>query len=193
MKKMWMVAAIVCAALMVSCGGEKKAEKKDAVAADPVVAVAADPVVAVAADPVVAKAQEMAAKMKNVTSDAEARAVAAPYHSYYDSLSEANQEKFDKAYEAALEAPEAEVAEPVAATSGATTVAEPVEAEVSPAVKAKATEYANKMVAAIKAGDMEKAEKIDAEANAWFEKLSEVEQMQAGEIVAKIASEAGLE
>ena len=185
MKKMWMVAAIVCAALMVSCGGEKKAEKKDAVAADPVVAVAADPVVA--------KAQEMAAKMKNVTSDAEARAVAAPYHSYYDSLSEANQEKFDKAYEAALEAPEAEVAEPVAATSGATTVAEPVEAEVSPAVKAKATEYANKMVAAIKAVDLEKAEKIDAEANAWFEKLSEVEQMQAGEIVAKIASAAGLE
>ena len=49
------------------------------------------------------------------------------------------------------------------------------------------------MVAAIKAGDMEKAEKIDAEANAWFEKLSEVEQMQASEIVAKIASAAGLE
>ena len=193
-----MVAAIVCAALMVSCGGEKKA------------------------DPVVAKAQEMAAKMKNVTSEAEAMAVAAPYLKYYDSLSEADQEKFDKAVEAALkvaEAPEAEVAEPVAATSGATTVAEPVqaievaepvaepvqavevaepvaepvEAEVSPAVKAKATEYANKMVAAIKAGDMEKAEKIDAEANAWFEKLSEVEQMQAGEIVAKIASAAGLE
>ena len=173
-----MVAAIVCAALMVSCGGEKKGEKKAGAAN------------------IVAKAQEMAAKMKNVTSDAEARAVAAPYHSYYDSLSEADQEKFDKAYEAALEAaeaPEAEVAEPVAATSGATTVAEPVEAEVSPAVKAKATEYANQMVAAIKAGDMEKAEKIDAEANAWFEKLSEVEQMQAGEIVAKIASEAGLE
>ena len=166
-----MVAAIVCAALMVSCGGEKKGEKK------------AD------AANIVAKAQEMAAKMKNVTSDAEARAVAAPYHSYYDSLSEADQEKFDKAYEAAMNAEEPEVA----ATSGATTVAEPVEAEVSPAVKAKATEYANKMVAAIKAGDLEKAEKIDAEANAWFEKLSEVEQMQASEIVAKIASEAGLE
>ena len=172
MKKMWMVAAIVCAALMVSCGGEKKV------------------------DPVVAKAQEMAAKMKNVTSEAEAIAVTAPYLKYYDSLSEADQEKFDKAVEAALkvaEAPETEVAEPVAATSGATTVAEPVEAEVSPAVKAKATEYANQMVAAIKAGDMEKAEKIDAEANAWFEKLSEVEQMQASEIVAKIASAAGLE
>ena len=30
MKKMWLIAAIVCAALMVSCGGEKKNEKKDA-------------------------------------------------------------------------------------------------------------------------------------------------------------------
>ena len=28
MKKMWMIAAVACAALMVSCGGEKKAEEK---------------------------------------------------------------------------------------------------------------------------------------------------------------------
>ena len=186
---MWMVAAIVCAALMVSCGGEKKADEKKA-AADTVVAKVQEVVVA---DPVVAKAQEMVAKMKDATSESEAMAVVAPYESYYNSLSKADQAKFDEAVDAALKAAEAAAATEVAATSGATAVEEPVKAEVSPAIKAKATELANKMVAAIKSGDMEKAEKLSEEADAWFEKLSEAEQMQASQIAASIMSSAGLE
>lgn len=30
MKKMWMIAAVACAALMISCGGEKKSENVEA-------------------------------------------------------------------------------------------------------------------------------------------------------------------
>ena len=209
MKKMWMVAAIVCAALMVSCGGEKKAEKK-AEAAPAVEAVvpasgqAVEAVVpasgqAVEVDPVVAKAQEVAAKLKTATSEAEAMSITAPYMNYYDSLSEADQQKFDNAVEAALNGAEAEAApveavEPVAATSGAT-VTEPVVTEpvaTNSAVAAQATEIANKMVAAMKSGDEALVEKIAAEGDAYLETLSEADQAVFEEAVAKVAVAAGL-
>ena len=190
---MWMVAAIVCAALMVSCGGEKKAEKK-AEAAPAVEAVVPASGQAVEVDPVVAKAQEMAAKLKTATSETEARSIAAPYMNYYDSLSEADQQKFDNAVEAALNGAEAEAApveavEPVAATSGAT-VTEPV--ATNSAVAAKATEIANKMVAAMKSGDEALVEKIAAEGDAYLETLSEADQAVFQEAVAKVAVAAGL-
>ena len=198
MKKMWMVAAIVCAALMVSCGGEKKAEKK-AEAAPAVEAVVPASGQAVEVDPVVAKAQEVAAKLKTATSEAEAMSITAPYMNYYDSLSEADQQKFDNAVEAALNGAEAEAApveavEPVAATSGAT-VTEPVVTEpvaTNSAVAAKATEIANKMVAAMKSGDEALVEKIAAEGDAYLETLSEADQAVFEEAVAKVAVAAGL-
>lgn len=63
MKRMWLIAAIVCAALMVSCGGEKKNEEKDAPTSESVAPVEAIDVESapVAANPeVVAMAKELA-------------------------------------------------------------------------------------------------------------------------------------
>ncbi len=86
-----MIAAVACAALMISCGGEKKDEKK---------AEAAGATTAAVVTPE-AKAAEMLAKLQNATSEAEAEAIAAPYQSYYESLSDADKAKFDKVLEQA--------------------------------------------------------------------------------------------
>ena len=85
MKKMWMIAAVACAALMISCGGEKKDEKK---------AEAAGAATAAVVTPE-AKAAEMVAKLQKASSESEAEAIAAPYESYYNSLSAADKAKFD--------------------------------------------------------------------------------------------------
>lgn len=204
MKKMWMVAAVVCAALMVSCGGEKKAEKKGE---DKAASGANTEVVQCACDahsvanPVVAKATELTNKMieaKKSGNEALTEKIRAEGIGYYDSLSEADQAIFDETSNAIAaaagmmdETVPVETTEPVAATSGATTVAEPVAA--NPTVVAKATETANQLVAAINAGNMSLAEKIAKEADVYFESLSEADQAIFEQTVNKIAAAAGLE
>jgi hypothetical protein len=203
MKKMWMVAAVVCAALMVSCGGEKKAEKKGE---DKAASGAKTEVVKCACDahsvanPVVAKATELTNKMieaKKSGNEALIEKIGAEGIGYYDSLSEADQAIFDETSNAIAaaagmmdETVPVETTEPVAATSGATTVAEPVAA--NPTVVAKATELANKMVDAIKSGNEVLIEKIGAEAEAYLESLSEADQAIFDETANKIAAAAGL-
>ena len=91
---MWMIAAVACAALMISCGGEKKDEKKAEAAG------AATAATAAVVTPE-AKAAEMVAKLQNASSEAEAASIAAPYESYYKSLSDADKAKFDKVLEQA--------------------------------------------------------------------------------------------
>ena len=152
MKKMWMVAALVCAALMVSCGGEKKAEKKaEATPAVETVAPVAVPGQAV---------ETVAVPGQDVEALTGAEPEAAPI-----------------------------AVEPVAATSGAT-VTEPV--STNSTVAAKATELANKLVAAMKSGDAVLVEKITAEGDAYLETLSEADQAVFEEAVAKVAVAAGL-
>ena len=204
MKKMWMVAAVVCAALMVSCGGEKKAEKKGE---DKAASGANTEVVKCACDahsvanPVVAKATELTNKViEAMKSGDEAliEKIGAEGDAYLESLSEADQVAFmhtlNKIAAAAGMTDEnvpVETTEPVAATSGATTVAEPVAA--NPIVVAKATELANKMVDAIKSGNESLAEKVSVEAEKYFESLSEADQVVFEQTVNKIAAAAGME
>lgn len=124
-----------------------------------------------------AKAKEMVAKLQKATSEAEAMAIVAPYESYYNSLSAADKAKFDAILNQLLNAPTAEAkAQKSEATS----------------VEKKATEIANKLVAAIKAGDMAAVEKISAEGDAYIATLSEADKAKFDEVVGKIAIAAGL-
>ena len=102
MKKMWMVAAVVCAALMVSCGGEKKAEKKGE---DKAASGAKTEVVKCACDahsvanPVVAKATETANQLVaaiNAGNMSLAEKIAKEADVYFESLSEADQAIFEQ-------------------------------------------------------------------------------------------------
>ena len=60
MKRMWLIAAIVCAALMVSCGGEKKNEEKDAPTSETVAPVEAAEAIDVESAPVAANPEVVA-------------------------------------------------------------------------------------------------------------------------------------
>lgn len=76
MKKMWIIAAVACAALMVSCGGEEK--KTD----------------------VVAKAKEYVAKAEAAMKEGDYEKVQKlnkESEDWYNSLSKADQKKVDKA------------------------------------------------------------------------------------------------
>ena len=83
---MWIIAAVACAALMVSCGGEKKNDKKDAPANDKE---------QVAVD-VVAKAKEYVAKVTEAYEagdEAKAAKIEKEADAWLEGLSEADQEK----------------------------------------------------------------------------------------------------
>lgn len=178
MKKMWVVAAIVCAALMVSCGG-KKNEKKDAKGG------------------VEAKAKEFVNKMyaaEKAGDEAAAAKLQAELEAYATTLSEADLEAFEAAIMNAVEAVEAKEAKEVAQGEEDAPVIEVESAPVAanPEVTAKANEFADKYIAAIKANDMAAIEKLDTEAQAWLMNLSEADQALAAEVVSAAMAAAGL-
>ena len=77
MKKMWLIAVIVCAALMVSCGGEKKGGADD-----------------VSKDPIVAKAQEFYKRASAINEAQEKfEQISDRMGAYFENLSEEDQAK----------------------------------------------------------------------------------------------------
>ena len=81
MKKMWIIAAVACAALMVSCGGEKKGEKK-----------AEDPIVVTAKE----YKEKIEAAQKPGGSYRQLVSLNREFTAWFESLSDADQEKVVK-------------------------------------------------------------------------------------------------
>jgi hypothetical protein len=178
MKKMWLVAAIVCVALMVSCGG-KKNEKKDAKGG------------------VEAKAKEFVNKMyaaEKAGDEAAAAKLQAELEAYAMTLSEADLEAFEAAINKAVESIEsssecvAQAKTPDSAccvetdnASGATTTTANTATNTytDEEIVAKATEMAKNMFAAANANDTAAADKIEEEFGAWINTLSEADQQVA--------------
>ena len=124
---MWLMAAVVCAALMVSCGGgDKKSDNK--------------------------KTEEKKEQQKD-------------------------SQQVDSKQGETLQVEQVETAAHVATSS----------------VEAKAKEFANKVIAAAMAQDEAAFNKVDAEAEAWFNSLSEADQVVAAQVIAAAMSAAGLE
>ena len=109
--------------------------------------------------------------------DAKIQRVDVAAMTYYNTLSSTNQVKFERALLAAVA--ELEAIDEVGATKAA-------------AVKAKAKSLANKMVVALKAGDMAKIEVYALEGQQYLETLSEKESVLFSTIVDNIGKAAGL-
>ena len=155
MKKMWVVAAIACAALMVSCGGEQKAD-------DETVDVDEKLPTLVKAVPIEEKVigfyQEFLAAGED---EAKGNAIVERVDAYYQTLSEEDKVKFDEAWIAVLK----EVA-----------IQEVVPENANPVVVAKAIEFADKMVVALATENEALVAKIEAEYESYLDTISAADQ-----------------
>ena len=181
MKKMWIVAAIVCAALMVSCGGEKKGS----------------------AESVEDKAKVLYQAIEDAKTDADADAAWKAWGEFLDTLSDEDVDKALKAAESIEPSSEC-VAQAktldsaccveIDNASGATTTTanKATNTYTDEEVVAKATELSNRMIDAIKANDMELGQKIMAEGDAYMATLSEEQFILFEETSNNIAKAAGM-
>ena len=181
MKKMWIVAAIVCAALMVSCGGEKKGS----------------------AESVEDKAKVLYQAIEDAKTDAEAEAAWKAWGEFLDTLSDEDVDKALKAAEsiepssecvAQAKTPDSACCVETDNVSGATTTTANTATNTytDEEVVAKSTELTNRIIAAIEAGNMELVEKISAEGDAYIATLSDAQAALFEETSNNIAKAAGM-